>query len=109
MINCTTNTANNTEPKKLPISRYRIDGKRVMVLYAHDLATTCLLSWSTITELLRSSQLRKSQDYLYDPEKEDFVLSLAAAQAIAVMANTDNSWRTHHKISDFIRQIKRRK
>ena len=94
---------------KLPISRYRVSGRRVMVIYARDLADTCHLSWSTVTELVRKSKLRNPSDYLYDSEKEDFILTLSAAQAVTVIADTTRSWDVHHAISDVIQHIKRRK
>lgn len=88
----------------LPIARYRLDNKRRIVIYSKDLATISGLSAAEINALHKKSPLRKEQDWAYNPDKEDFALSLASAQAIMVMADTKKSWQIHHAISDFLSQ-----
>ena len=100
-------TANNnkcSDAKKLPIKRYRIAGRRRVVIYNKDLAAISNLSESKINTLHKESQLRKVQDWAFNPDKSDFALSLSSAQAIMVMADTDRAWDIHHRISDFIQQ-----
>lgn len=100
----TTNSNECSEDKKLPIKRYMLAGSRRVVIYTKDLANISNLSESKINTLHKKSQLRKSQDWAFNPDKSDFVLSLSSAQAIMVIADTDKSWEIHHRISDFIQQ-----
>tara|TARA_R110002020_G_scaffold474773_2_gene707337 strand:- start:3513 stop:3845 length:333 start_codon:yes stop_codon:yes gene_type:complete len=101
----TTGSNECSEDKKLPIKRYMLAGRRRrVVIYTKDLANISNLSESTINTLHKKSQLRKGQDWAFNPDKSDFVLSLSSAQAIMVMADTDKSWDIHHRISDFIQQ-----
>lgn len=93
-----------SEAKKLPIKRYMLAGRRRVVIYNKDLANISKLSESKINTLHKKSQLRKGQDWAFNPDKSDFVLSLSSAQAIMVIADTDKSWEIHHRISDFIQQ-----
>lgn len=89
---------------KLPIKRYMLADRRRIVIYTKDLATISNLPKSKINTLHKKSQLRKGQDWAFNPDKSDFALSLASAQAIMVMADTDKSWDIHQRISDFIHQ-----
>ncbi|CAM3414703.1 hypothetical protein GCM10016272_01480 [Psychrobacter glaciei] len=100
----TANSNECSEVKKLPIKRYMLAGRRRVVLYNKDLANISNLSESKINTLHKKSQLRKGQDWVFNPDKSDFVLSLSSAQAIMVIADTDKSWEIHHRISDFIQQ-----
>lgn len=101
-ITATKNKARN--PKKLPINRYLLANRRRIVIYTKDLAAISNLPESKINALHKKSQLRKEQDWTFNPDKSDFALSLSSAQAIMVMADTDKSWDIHHRISDFIQQ-----
>lgn len=100
-------TANNnkcSDTGKLPIKRYKIASRRRIVIYTKDLAAISNLTESKLNTLHKKSQLRKGQDWEFNPDKSDFALSLSSAQAIMVMADTDKSWDIHHRISDFIQQ-----
>lgn len=104
MTNYSTANDKCSEAEQLPIKRYVIAGRRRMAIYNKDLANISNLSESTINTLHKKSQLRKGQDWAFNPDKSDFVLSLSSVQAIMVMADTDKSWDIHHRISDFIQQ-----
>lgn len=95
---------------KLPISRAQLAGKRRIVIYITDLANYSGIVPSILYSELHDSKLRQGIDYAYHPKKEDFALSLAAAQAVLLgyklwgSADIDAAWRAWHAISDFINQ-----
>lgn len=95
---------------KLPISRAQLAGKRRIVIYIGDLANYSGLAPSILYNELHDSKLRQGIDYVYHPKKEDFALSLAAAQAVLLgyqlwgSADITAAWQTWHAISDFINQ-----
>lgn len=100
----TANKNKSSGREKLPIKRYMLADRRRIVIYATDLSTISHLPISKINTLHKKSQLRKGQDWVFNPDKSDFALSLSSAQAIMVMADTDKSWDIHQRISDFIQQ-----
>ena len=97
---------------KLPIARAKLAGKRRMAIYTHDLADYSGLPLSILINELNASELRQDVDYIYNPRKDSFALSLASAQALLITSingvgtNNHIAWQTWHAITDYIQGTK---